>query len=1074
MTAEPDVFPAASGQERMWFLARLEPDLAVYNVNLWIPLPPDYDLPLVREALTLLVRRHEVLRTTFRLDTAEPGTGAGADSTDGAAARGGVVQLVHPDAALDVTATDLRDLPAAEREPAFHRLARADAARPFALDRAPLWRARLVRLAADDLRLIWICDHTVFDGASSDPFVTELLECAAALAEGRPPRLVDLPIQFADYAVWQRGRLTDERVATELAHWRRVLADLPDELGLPTDRPRPPVRSYRGEVHRFALSAALTARVEQWSQRRGVTPFMTLLAAFKTLLSRWAGHPDIVVGCPMAGRALPELQPLIGMFVNAVVIRTDLGGDPGFTDIVHRVRAALLESIDHQELPFERIVEDLQRTRDLSRPPLYQVAFNLVPSDTRGQIANGTVKVDLALDLNVRDGRLHGRLEYATDLFDTATVQRLADTYTTLLTAALDDPDRPISRLPLLTAAQRAAVLAAGHGADVPLPAPALLTDLLDAQARRTPDAVAVVAGPDTLGYAALHTRANRLAHRLRERGVGPETPVAVCVPRRPDLVVALLAVLKAGGVLAPLDPDHPPARLAFQLADSRAAVVLTTHDLRERFAAHDQVTVVPVDEPDRQPGPDTPPPTDLHPEHAAYLLYTSGSTGRPKGVLTSHRSLVNRLAWMQQRFRLGTDDAVLHKTSAGFDVSLWELFWPLVTGARLVLAAPDGQRDPGYLRDEIVRSEVTTVHFVPSMLELFVSTDGIEACRSLRRIVCSGEELTRSLAERCRQRLPDTGPHNLYGPTEAAIDVSAWPFDPAVPGPVPIGRPEANTRLHVLDRWLEPLPVGFPGELYLGGVQLARGYLGRPGRTAGVFLPDPHGPAGARLYRTGDLARLRADGAVEYLGRTDAQVKVHGVRVELGEIESVLVGHPQVRRAVAAIRDDAPGGRGLVAYVDWAGEPTDAPARLRELLGQHLPVTLLPQAFVLTTDFPTSPSGKVDRAALPAPAGTDRTQVAAAYQPPGTPLEEELCALWAQLLGRDRVGVADDFFELGGHSLLAVQLVGRLRERYGVEFPLRRCFEVTTVGGHALEILALRLADTDAEALLAALEAGS
>ncbi|MEH1015834.1 amino acid adenylation domain-containing protein [Micromonospora sp. CPCC 206060] len=1073
MTAEPDVFPAASGQERMWFLARLEPDLAVYNVNLWIPLPPDYDLTLVRRALTLLVQRHEALRTTFRLGADADGADAAGAAADGTGGRGGVVQLIHPAAELDVTETDLRELPAEEREPAFHRLARQDAARPFALDRAPLWRARLVRLAADELRLIWICDHTVFDGASSDPFVTELLECAAALAEGRPPRLVDLPIQFADYAVWQRGRLTDERVGAELAHWRRVLADLPDELGLPTDRPRPPVRSYRGEVHQFALSAALTTRVEQWSQRRGVTPFMTLLAAFKTLLSRWAGHPDIFVGCPMAGRALPELQPLIGMFVNAVVIRTDLDGDPSFTDTVRRVRASLLESIDHQELPFERIVEDLQRTRDLSRPPLYQVAFNLVPSDTRGQIANGTVKVDLALDLNIRDGRLHGRLEYATDLFDTATVQRLADTYTTLLTAALDDPDRPISRLPLLTAAQRAAVLAAGHGADVPLPSPALLTDLLHAQAQRTPHAVAVVSGTDTVSYAELHSRANRLAHHLRDLGVGPEVPVAVCVPRRVELVVALVAVLKAGGVLAPLDPDHPPARLTFQLADSRAAVVLTERGLRDRFAASGPATVL-VDEPDGRPWPDTVPPTALHPDNAAYLLYTSGSTGRPKGVLTSHRALVNRLGWMQQRFTLDGADAVLHKTSAGFDVSLWELFWPLVTGARLVLAVPDGQRDPAYLRDEIIRSNVTTVHFVPSMLELFVAADGIGECRSLRRIICSGEELTRSLAERCHQRLPGTGPHNLYGPTEAAIDVSAWPFDPAGTGPVPIGRPVANTRLLVLDRWLEPLPVGFPGELYLGGVQLARGYLGRPGRTAGSFLPDPHGPAGGRLYRTGDLARLRADGAVEYLGRTDSQVKIHGVRVELGEIESVLTGHPQVRRAVAAVRDDAPGGRGLVAYVDWAGDATDAPARLRELLSRHLPVTLLPQAFVLTAHFPTLPSGKVDRSALPAPGGADRTQVAAVYQPPGTPLEEELCALWAQLLGRDRVGVADDFFELGGHSLLAVQLVGRLRERYGVEFPLRRCFEVTTVEGHALEILALRLADTDTEALLAALEAGS
>ena len=1065
MTDEPDVFPVASGQERMWFLAQLEPELAVYNVNLWIPLRPAWGTDLVRRALTRLVDRHEALRTTFRMAVDDPG------GQDGPTPERGVVQLVHPTVPMDLTVTDLRDLPADTRAAEFERIARHDAARPFTLDRPPLWRARVVHLDAGDVRLIWICDNTVFDGASSDPFVTELLEIMAALAEDRLPLLADLPIQYADYAVWQRGQLTGQRVAAELAHWRTVLADLPEELGLPTDRPRPPVRSYRGEVHRFALPPELTTRVEQWSRRRGVTPFMTLLAAFKTLLSRWAGQSDVFVGCPMAGRPLPELRQLIGMFVNAVVIRTDLGGDPTFADAVRRVRSSLLDAMEHQELPFERIVEDLRRTRDLSRPPLYQVAFNLVPSDTRGQIANGTVKVDLALDLNVRDGRLHGRLEYATDLFDAATVERLAGTFTTLLTAALDDPDRPISRLPLLTVQQRAAVLAAGHGPRTELPDPAVLTDLLRAQAERTPHAVAVVAGDTSLTYAELHTRANRLAHHLRGLGAGPETPVAVCCRRGLPLVVAVVAVLKAGAVLAPLDPDVPGERAVFQLADSGVAVVIAE---RDRLPDTD-LPLVPIDdavgEPGTAAGPDTEPDPGLQPDHAAYLLYTSGSTGRPKGVLTSHRSLVNRLDWMQRRFPLDGTDAVLHKTSAGFDVSLWELFWPLTTGARLVLAEPGGQGDPAYLRDEIIRSGVTTVHFVPSMLELFAAEDGIEACRSLRRVICSGEELTRGLAQRCHERLPDVGPYNFYGPTEAAIDVSMWPFDPTGSGPVPIGYPVDNTRLHVLDRRLEPVPVGFPGELYLGGVQLARGYHRLPVLTAERFLPDPHGAVGERLYRTGDLARLRPDGAVDDLGRADTQVKIHGVRVELGEIESVLARHPRVRRAVAAIRDDAPGGRGLIAYVDFDGDPGEAPAALRELLARHLPMTLLPQAYVLTTDFPQLPSGKVDRAALPAPSATGRAQITAAYVAPATPLEQELCTLWARLLGRDLVGAADDFFDLGGHSLLAAQLVGRLRERYGVELPLRRCFEVTTVAGHALEILALRLAAEEVD-LLAALEA--
>jgi acyl-coenzyme A synthetase/AMP-(fatty) acid ligase/acyl carrier protein len=417
----------------------------------------------------------------------------------------------------------------------------------------------------------------------------------------------------------------------------------------------------------------------------------------------------------------------------------------------------------------------------------------------------------------------------------------------------------------------------------------------------------------------------------------------------------------------------------------------------------------------------------------------------------------------MRRRFCLTADDVVLHKTSVSFDVSLWELFWPLLTGARLLLAHPGGHRDPGYLCDEIARQGVTTVHFVPSMLDAFLDTDGVEGCRSLRRVVSSGEELTRSAVARCHDRLPGAELHNLYGPTEAAIDVSAWQCRPGESGPVPIGHPAPNTRLHVLDRWLEPVPVGFPGDLYIGGVQLARGYLGEPARTAEAFLPDPYGPPGARLYRTGDRARVRPDGAIVFLGRADTQVKVHGVRVELGELESVLVEHPKVRQVVAAVRDDVPGGRGLVAYVCWDGDPGEVPAALRELLSRRVPKTLIPRACVVTPEFTTLPGGKVDRTALPAPDGGNHDQTRAPYQSPSTPTEHELCAIWAELLGRDRIGVADDFFDLGGHSWLAVALVERLRERFGVELPLRRCFEITTISEHALEILRLRLAGQDA-----------
>ncbi|MFG2247614.1 amino acid adenylation domain-containing protein [Spirillospora sp. NPDC048823] len=1041
-----DVFPVSSGQERMWFLSRFEPDLAVYNVCLWMPMPRDTEPAAVGDALAALAERHEPLRTTF-------------DFRDGQ-----VVQLVHAGLPAALASTDLSALPEPEREAEFDRLARGDASRPFPLDTAPLWRARLVRLDEEDLRLVWICDHTIFDGASSAIFVDELYEVLAAAAGGRPPDLPELRIQYADYAAWQRGRLTDDFLAGELRYWRRRLEELPADLGLPADRPRPAVRTYGGGLHRFALSPELTAEVDRLARTLGVTPFMALLGAFKAVLARWAGRYDITVGCPMAGRVLPELEPLIGMFVNAVLVRTDLSGDPSFREAARRVRGTLLDAIDHQEMPFERLVEALQPQRDLSRPPLFQVAFNLVPSDTRGQIANGTTKVDLSLDLNVRDGRMHGRLEYATDLFDAGTIERLASWFQTFLSAAVRDPDRPISALPLMDERERERILAASRGPSMPLGAGTVLADLFTGAARD--DDVAVVA-PDggTLAFGELHARANRLAHWLRSQRVGPGTPVAICAERSPELVVGVLAVLKAGGVYTPLDPDHPWQRLGALVADSGARLVLTQSHLAGRLS-NLPARLVPLDEDGAWRGlSDDEPARVNRPGDAAYLLYTSGTTGRPKGVVTAHEAIVNRLEWMRRSHPPGP--VVLHKTPISFDVSVWELCLPAACGAALALAAPGGHRDPSYLRDLIKERRVTTAHFVPSMLASFLAAEGVEECRSLRQVICSGEELSRDLAARFAGRLPDAALHNLYGPTEAAIDVSAWRCEPGASGPVPIGRPVPNTALYVLDERMAPVPDGIPGELHIGGVQLARGYHGRPGRTAASFVPDPFGPPGSRLYRTGDLARRRADGAIEFLGRIDTQVKVHGVRVELGEIEAALEAHPRVERAAAALRDDAPGGPGLVAYAVWTGDPADITGMLRDHLSRRLPPTVMPQAFVAVEELPAGSSGKLDRAALPSPAGAGRRTLATGYRAPGTPVEEELCGIWQDLLGRDRVGALDDFFELGGHSMLVVELINRVSAAFGVELPLRRCFEITTVEGYALEILEHRLGGQDLDRLL-------
>ncbi|MFI0355758.1 amino acid adenylation domain-containing protein [Actinomadura sp. 9N407] len=1041
-----DAFPVSSGQERMWFLSRFEPDLAVYNVCLWMPMPQGTEQEHVERALAALAKRHEPLRTTF-------------DFRDGQ-----VVQLIHAEVPAAVTATDLGSLAGPEREAEFDRLARSDAAQPFPLDTAPLWRARLVRLDEEDLRLVWICDHTIFDGASSAIFVDELYEVLAAAAAGRPPDLPELRIQYADYAAWQRGRLTDDFLAGELRYWRRQLDGLPADLGLPADRARPAVRTYGGGLHRFALSPELTAQVDRLAKALGVTPFMTLLAAFKAVLARWAGRYDITVGCPMAGRVLPELEPLIGMFVNAVLVRTDLSGDPSFREAAQRVRDILLDAIDHQEMPFERLVEALQPQRDLSRPPLFQVAFNLVPSNTQGQIANGTTKVDLSLDLNVREGRLHGRLEFATDLFDAPTIERLAGWFQAFLTAAVRDPDQAISALPLMDERERERILAASRGPAMPLDADTVLTDLF---AGAAPDDATAVIAPDggTLTFGELHARANRLAHWLRSQRVGPETPVAICAERSPELVVGVLAVLKAGGVYMPLDPDHPWQRLSGLVAGSGARLVLTQAHLSGRLR-NLPARLVPLEEDGAwRDLPDDEPARVNRPGDAAYLLYTSGTTGKPKAVVTTHEAIVNRLEWMRRSLPPGA--VVLHKTPISFDVSVWELCLPPACGAALALARPGGHREPSYLRDLVKERRVTTAHFVPSMLAAFLAAEGVEECRSLRRVICSGEELPRDLAARCADRLPEAELHNLYGPAEAAIDVSAWRCEPQAAGPVPIGRPVPNTALYVLDERMALVPAGVPGELHIAGVQLARGYHGRPGRTAASFVANPFGPPGSRLYRTGDLARWRRDGAIEFLGRVDTQVKVHGVRVELGEIEAALAAHSLVERAAAALREDAPGGPGLVAYVVWSGDPGDITKVLRDHLSRKLPPAVIPQAFVPVEALPTGSSGKLDRAALPAPASAGRRALATGYRAPGTPMEEELCGIWRDLLGRDRVGALDDFFELGGHSLLVVELINRIRASFGVELPLRRCFEITTVERYALEILERRLDGQDLDRLL-------
>ncbi|WP_225824765.1 non-ribosomal peptide synthetase [Streptomyces naphthomycinicus] len=1039
--AEPA--PLSWTQERLWLEEQLRPGDAAYNMPLVLRLRGPLDRALLQRAVDTVVARHAVLRTVV-----EPGPD------------GSPRQRALPGARVPLGFADVTGRP--DPRAAGAAAAMESVKEPFDLTRGPLLRAALYRTGADEHVLALTAHHVVFDGWS---FGVLLRELSAAYA-GR--ELAPRELEFADVARWERAELDGPALDGLADWWRGHLDGAPRVLELPTDRPRPAVSAHRGARRRLTVDAATSAALRELAREHGATLFMTLLSAYAIVLSRWSGQERLLVGAPVANRPRAEFEDLLGCFLNTLPLRVDLDGDPAFGELLGRVRDTALHAFAHQRVPFGRLVSELAPERDLSRGPLVQVLFALqnvelgtldVPGVTGELVEVSAANSQFDLNLRMIDtGReLVGWLDYDVELFDAATVERFVEHFTNVLTAVAADPAGGVPLLDPLGPAERARLLTGWNDTRVDWPADDTLTGLLAEAAARHTDAPAVRFAGHELSYAALHRRAAALAHRLRGLGVGPDTVVGVHLERSTELMVALLAVLKAGGAYLPLDPGYPRERLAFMLADAGAPVLLT-HPGKGASLAADGVTVVTVDEhaehaADGFPGTDPEPLAG--PGHLAYVIYTSGSTGRPKGVQVPHRGIVNRLRWMQDAYRLTGADTVLQKTPISFDVSVWELFWPLLTGARLVLAAPGGHRDPAHLAGLVRDERVTVCHFVPPMLDTFLGSGRAVDCGSLRLVVCSGEALPADLARRFHQALPGAALENLYGPTEASVDVTRWSSRPDWTGAaVPIGAPIANTRTYVLDARLRPAPVGVPGELYLGGVQLARGYGGRPALTADRFVPDPFGPPGARLYRTGDIARWHAEGHVEYLGRADHQVKVRGFRIELGEIEAALLTVAGVGQAVAVVREDRPGDRRIVAYLTASGGPDTAPGVpiLRSRLGERLPEHMVPSAFVVLDALPLSPNGKVDRAALPAP---DRSAVtAAAHVAPRTPEEELLAGLWQRVLGQDRVGVRDNFFEIGGDSMHAVRIVGLAREA-GHDIPLQQLFTSQTV-----EDLARWLAD--------------
>ncbi|HEU0302475.1 MAG TPA: amino acid adenylation domain-containing protein, partial [Longimicrobium sp.] len=1029
--------PLSFAQQRLWFLETMGGLGGTYHIPRRLRLAGALDRDALRRALDRIVARHEALRTTF-------------GRVDGAP----VQRIAADERGFALSEHDLRGDPDAEE--ALHRVTAAEARTPFDLERGPLFRGRLVRLADDDHVLLLTMHHIVSDAWSMGLLVRELGALYAAFRAGEPDPLPPLPVQYADYAAWQRRWMEGAVLEAQAAYWRETLAGAPELLELPADRPRPARVDHAGAVVELALDAEATAELKALSRRQGTTLFMTLLAGWAAVLSRLSGQDDVVIGTPTANRGRTEIEGLIGLFVNTLAVRVDLGESPTVAELLARVKARTLEAQQHQDLPFERVVELLQPTRSLAHHPLFQVLFAwqnapggrlALPGlrvDAEGGRARETAKFDLSLTLQEAGGRIGGFVTYATALFERATAERYLGYLERVLEQMVVDDARAVERLALLPEAERRQVVEEWNATDAAYPIGLCLHELFEAQVARTPDAAAVSFAGETLTYAELNARANRLAHHLRALGVGPDARVALCVERSAEMVVGLLAVLKAGGAYVPLDPSHPAERLRFMLADSAPAAVLAQQALgaepRALLGGLDvPVLVLDAAAPAWTDAPaHDPVRAGLTPEHLAYVIYTSGSTGQPKGAMNAHRGVINRLAWMQERYGLRADEAVLQKTPYGFDVSVWEFFWPLVVGSRLVVARPEGHKDPAYLAETIRREGITTMHFVPSMLREFLGHPRAEECTGLVRVVCSGEALPSGLVERFHARLPGTELHNLYGPTEAAVDVTAWHCSPGAGGLVPIGRPMANTRMYVLDRVGAPVPVGVTGELYIGGVQVARGYLGRPGLTAERFVADPFGSEpGARLYRTGDLGRWRVDGSIEFLGRTDFQVKVRGHRIELGEIEARLAEHAAVREAVVVAREDAQGDQRLVA--DDAGAAAVEVEALRAHLAERLPEHMVPAAYVRLAALPLTPSGKLDRRALPAPEGDAYAR--RAYEEPAGEAEQAVAEIWSEVLGVERVGRWDHFFALGGHSLLAVQVVSRVRQALAVEAALGEVF---------------------------------
>ncbi|MEH2283681.1 MAG: amino acid adenylation domain-containing protein [Nostoc sp.] len=1032
--------PLSFSQQRLWFIDQLYNGSSFYNIPIAFHIKGQLNITAIEQSLDEILKRHEVWRTTFTLVNGEP------------------VQNIVSELTWDLPMINLEHLSGKDWESEVKQLAAQSARKPFNLAKGLLVRATLLRLSEGEHVLLLTMHHIITDGWSCNVFLRELSALYAAFSTNQPSPLPELPIQYADFTIWQRDRIQGKFLETQLNYWQQQLQGELPVLQLPTDRPRPTATTFTGAKQYFTFSTALTDALRQLSQRKDATLFMSLLAAFNILLYHYTDQEDIVIGSPIANRNRAELEGILGLFVNTLVLRNNLSGNPSFPELLHRVREVTLDAYAHQDLPFEMLVEELQPERNLNRNPLYEVMFVLQNTPTSVQevsgltfrtleFDSGTAQLDIFLSMSESQEGLTGCLEYNTDIFDSATITQFINNFQTLLGNIVTNPEQHLSELSILTAFEQEQLLFKFNPTRIDYPQDASLHQLFEQQVELTPDSLALISQSEELTYRQLNHKVNQLAHYLQKQGVTKETLVALCLERSTDMVVGILAILKAGGAYIPLDPSYPVERLNFMLSDSQATVLISHQEILEKITlSADKTVCLDIDKDEiAQQNPENPIST-LKADNLAYIIYTSGSTGTPKGVLGTHRGTVNGLHWLWKTYPFTSGEICCQKTAISFVDSVWEIFAPLLQGIPTVIISNPTLLDPQVFIETLAHHKVTRIILVPSLLRLLLDNYShlINKLAQLKLWITSGEALSVKLVKTFQELIPFAKLINLYGSSEVSANATYYDTSllPEKANSVPIGRPIDNTQIYVLNRDLQPTPVGVIGELYVSGDGLAKGYLHRPQLTQQRFIDNPFIP-GTKLYKTGDLARYLNDGNLEYLGRDDEQVKIRGFRVELGEMATVITQHPEVHDAVVIINDDAENNQRLIAYI--VTDKQEIGTQLLTYLQQKLPSYMLPSAFVVLNALPLTPNGKIDKRALPTPDNI-RQNTTQSFIPPRSFTELSLVKLWENLLNTNPIGITDNFFELGGHSFLAIRLMAQIQDQFGHNLSLSTLFENPTI----------------------------